>query len=77
MQQRCVPPLIVEWLLRYGAEDRGHHGAVRRYFDKKARKALAREVGTRAVALLSPILNTYVVESGDNGSVITVVRKER
>jgi hypothetical protein len=47
MQQRDVPPLIVHWLIDYGARRFDHHGAVLRYFDKDARRRLEKEVGRR------------------------------
>lgn len=68
MQQRGVPPLIVEWLLEYGASEVSH-GAVRRYFDKRARKQLASIVGHQVVDRLGDLLNLYVVEG--NGRVVT------
>ncbi len=33
MQQRGVPPLILEWLLKYGAIEHDGHGGHVRYFD--------------------------------------------
>lgn len=64
MQQRNVPPLIVNWLHEYGAVKHSH-GAVKRYFDKPARKRLARDVGEQVVDRLGSLLNLYIVEGNE------------
>ncbi len=74
VQQRCIPPLIIEWLLDFGAEERTH-GASRRYFDKASRKKLAREKGQEVVKLLAPLLDTYLVHTDD--LVVTVGHRTR
>lgn len=74
-QQRSVPPLIVEWLLAYGAEQRCH-GAIKRYFDREARKRLAAEYGAEVVSRMGDLLNLYLVE-GDARIVTTGVRTRR
>lgn len=71
MQQRSVPPLVVEWLADYGACRYDHRGAEVHFFDKKARKALSREVGPQLIKQLSKYLNAYMVSDGD-AKVITV-----
>ena len=71
MQQRGVPPLIVAWLSDYGACWHDHRGAEVRYFNKRARKLLAREIGAAVLTQLSSYLNTYLVTDGV-GTVITV-----
>ena len=76
MQQRRVPPLIVEWLSDYGACRHDCRGAELRYFDKRARKSLAREVGAAVLAQLSSYLDTYLV-TDDTGTVITVGYRTR
>ena len=70
-QQRCIPPLIMEWLTSYGTTSHDHHGAEIRYFDKRSRKALAKAVGEEVVSRLSGLLDTYAVVAG-SGAVITV-----
>ena len=69
-RQRAIPPLIVDWLARFGAACHDGHGATIRYFDQRSRKALAREVGHVIVDRLGALLDTYVVLAGD-GAVIT------
>ncbi len=70
MQQRGIPPLIVEWLTSYGASRHDHRGTEILYFDKHSRKALAKVVGEEVVSRLAGLLDTYVVVA-DDGVVIT------
>jgi hypothetical protein len=77
MQQRCIDPLIVEWAIRYGAKTHDGRGGVKRYFDKRSRKALARDVGDRVVDLLSPLLNTIVIHSATDDTIITVAHRTK
>ena len=70
MQQRTIPPLILDWLIDYGATSYDKHGARKRYFDKRSRKRLMKEVGKSIVSQLSKHLTVYAVTTDD--SVITV-----
>jgi hypothetical protein len=70
-QQRCIPPLILEWLCCYGKASHDHHGAEVFFFDKQSRKALAKDVGATVVSRMESFLDTYAVISSD-GTVITV-----
>lgn len=69
-QQRAIPRLILDWLLAYGAVRRSHEGSQIRYFDRKARRRVAVDVGHQVVDRLAPLLNSYMVISAD-GTVIT------
>jgi hypothetical protein len=70
-QQRCIPALVVDWLLSYGRREPSF-GAVKVRFDRRARKELAREVGARAVSMMSKYLNAALIVDPDNDCVITV-----
>jgi hypothetical protein len=70
-QQRCIPPLVIDWLLAYGRRDPSV-GAIKIRFDRRARKELAREVGDRVVSLMSKYLNAALVVDRDTDRVITV-----
>ncbi|WP_042876590.1 hypothetical protein [Cupriavidus necator] len=70
-QQRGLPPLIMDWLDTYGARTLGGGGAEIIYFDKASRQKLERDVGAQVVDRLRPLLDAYLVMSGD-GAVITV-----
>jgi hypothetical protein len=74
-QQRGVPPLILNWLLDYGAQEFDGRGGVVRYFDNKSVRHLEREVGHAPVARLSEYLRCYLVESARDGGVITVGKR--
>ncbi len=63
-QQRGVQPLIRQWLLDYGAEERTPDGCVKRFFDQSARRRLAADVGPQVVDRMGSLMNTYLVETG-------------
>ena len=76
MRQRSVPPLIVEWLHRYGTENYDKHGGIQRFFDKAARRRMERELGRIAVKQMARFLDAYLIEA--DGHVVTVGhRKQR
>ncbi len=70
-QQRAIPPLVIDWLLSYGHRD-SSYGAVRVRFDKRARRELARDVGKRAVSLMSKYLTAALVVDPETDRIITV-----
>ncbi len=71
MQQRGIPPLVVDLLLRFGrTEHRG--GAEIRFFDKKGRKQV--ESYTGCLMRGEQWLNTYLV-IGEEGQAITVAHR--
>lgn len=71
LNQRGVPPFVVELLDRFGAVRRSC-GAEKIYFDKKSEKALRKYFGgARGLRMIEPFLNVYAVFSED-GAVITV-----
>ena len=76
-QQRGVPPLILEWLVEYGATQPDQHGAELRYFDHAARRRLSRAVGHKVVDLLGQLLDMYAVMSNDGVVITTGYRFKR
>ncbi|MHC4705583.1 MAG: hypothetical protein ACYS8I_00655 [Planctomycetota bacterium] len=72
-QQRSVPPLIVTWLLDYGADAPAADGASLRYFDKRSRRDLERECGRQVIDRLDAWFNCYLIEF--HGTVITMGRR--
>lgn len=71
LQQRAIPPLVLDFLLEYGATMRCGE-ADRYYFDKAARKRLSRSLGgDRALRLVEPWLDTYAVVGDRNGRIVT------
>lgn len=64
-QQRGVPPLVLEWLLEYGAVERQPGGTQLRFFDKTARRRLERRCGRSVVSRLDDFLSAYAVTADD------------
>ena len=69
-QQRAIPPAIVTWLYQFGTTEYSD-GIRKLFFDKTARKRLARELGLPVVKRLGDLLNAYIV-LGDEDRVVTV-----
>jgi len=70
LQQRAIPPLIIEWLCKYGCRLKGKNGTTVCFFDRESRRCLASEVGHVVVRRLSDMMDTYLVMSGD--SIVTI-----
>jgi hypothetical protein len=70
--QRNVPPIVIEWLRIYGVEEFDGHGGVIRYFSRRSRRRLEREVGQRFVCEVGRYLDRYLVESAADGTIITM-----
>ena len=75
MQQRGVPPVVIDLLDAYGATAYDHHGAAVRYFDKAARRKLRASEGADVYRALETKLNVYAVVARD-GCLITVGRRD-
>jgi len=69
-RQRAIPPLIIDWLCKYGSRLQGMNGTTICFFDRESRRSLASEVGQVIVRRLSDMMDTYVVLSGD--TIVTV-----
>lgn len=76
-QQRGIPPLICDWLHRYGAESKTPGGAIKRFFDHNARRRIAQEVGAQVVDRMGPLMNLYLVEAADERVITAGVRTRR
>ncbi len=74
-QQRGVPPLITNWLLEYGVEEYDGHGAVVRYFTRESLRKMERELGSAPLKRLSEYLRCYLVQSNQDGTIITVGKR--
>jgi len=70
-QQRCIPPLINQWLSDFGAKEHDGHGCVKRFFNKQSIKRLKKEFGSEPVKLLSKYLNAYQVEVYESDNIVT------
>ena len=76
-KDRCIPPIIDEWLDRFGEEVHDGNGAVKLYFSKRSKRAMERELGREPVRRMADKLNAYRVESLEDGRVITVGYRNR
>ena len=74
-QQRGIPPLITSWLLDYGAEEFDGRGGVVRYFTRRSIRRMERDFGTTPLKRLSEYLRCYLVQSNDDGRIITVGKR--
>ena len=71
LQQRAIPPFLVELLERFGTSVRCN-GADRLYFDKTAKRRLRQYFGgDRGLQTIERWLGVYAV-IGDDGRVVTV-----
>jgi hypothetical protein len=70
-QQRCVPPLIDEWLDRFGEESYDGRGGIIRYFSKRSIRDMERSFGREPVRRMSDKLTAYKVEDSRDGRVLT------
>jgi hypothetical protein len=76
LQQRGIPPTVVESLLDFGHEVHDHRGSRIVYFDHQARRQLRRQVGPESYKRIEAHLDAYVVVA-DTGEVITVGHRTR
>lgn len=70
MQQRCIPAIVPDCLLDYGASHRTAHGNIR-YFNKRSRRCIQRDLTPARKKQVEPYFNCYLVEA-DDGTIITV-----
>ena len=65
VQQRNVPPLILQWLATHGARSYDKHGARVCHFDKRAVRRLETNYGREIVRRLECFLDCYCVIGAD------------
>ena len=74
--QRGIPPLISDLLILYGdTKYTGRQGRLK-FFSKKSKQKMSRDLGAPVVDQLSRFFNIYLVESID-GSIITIARRTK
>ncbi len=74
MQQRGVPPVLLDLLDACGATEHDHRGAAVRYFNKAARRRLRHSEGADIYRAVEAKLNVYAVVARD-GCLVTVGRR--
>lgn len=70
LQQRALPPLVLDWLHQFGHELHDGRGGVILHFNKPARRRLERAVGGEPVRRMKDWLSAYAVMTTD-GQLIT------
>jgi len=70
MQQRAIPALMVELLLRYGREERTHQRTVV-FLDARGREKV-REALRSTLERLDKLEHAYLIQAADTGTVVTV-----
>jgi hypothetical protein len=76
-QQRGIPPVVHEWLTRFGAEQYDGHGGIKVFFSKGSKKQMEKELGKSFVHKNERYLNIFRVESSDNSNIITCGHRTR
>lgn len=75
-QQRAIPPILIDLLLRFGACESVGDGATKMFFDKAARKRVKTYAGPLA-GLINQHLDVYAVVSSENKIITTAHLTER
>jgi TPP-dependent pyruvate/acetoin dehydrogenase alpha subunit len=75
MQQRNIPPLMIDLLYRYGREQ-SQDGATLLYLDKKGREH-ARDALLDITRRFDKLGGTYLVEGSDSGDLVTIGHRRR
>jgi len=73
-KQRGIPPLVNEWLDRFGEESHDHPGVILRYFSRQSERKMEKELGREPLRRMKDFLSVYRVESSQ-GSIITIGHK--
>ena len=70
MQQRAIPPILVDLLYRYGKEQR-QYGSTVLFFDRHSRKHVRKALDD-LIKRFDKLSDVYLVESDDEATTITV-----
>lgn len=76
MQQRGIPPLVVELIMTFGASEPAGDGTQKFFLDKRARRRVKSFAGTLASAI-EPMLDAYVRVSNQGHVITTAHRTDR
>jgi hypothetical protein len=69
-QQRSLPPIILEWLFRYGEAQHQDGGSEILYFSKRSKRQLRHDVGERPLQKLNQYLDAYLITT--SGQILTM-----
>lgn len=70
-QQRCLPPVVHQWLDEFGEEAYDGHGGIKVFFSRRSIRAMERTMGRHFVRANRKYLQAYRVESSQDGGIIT------
>lgn len=71
-QQRCIPPVIHQWLDEFGEEAYDGHGGVKVFFSSRSIDRMKRQLGPHFVEFIARWLSrAYRVESSHDGTALT------
>lgn len=76
-QQRCIPPLIDEWLDRFGEEEYDGRGGIRKYFSRRSIRSMQREFGREPVRRMHDYFDAYKVEDSRGGATVTIGHRDK
>ena len=74
-QQRNIPPLITEWLIRYGDNTYLGRGTKALFFTKKKVRQLEKAVGKEPVRRLAEFLSCYLIVDVEHQKIITMAKR--
>ncbi len=70
-QQRGIPAVIVDLVVKFGRHEYDHRGGVMKYLDRRGRKVIEQNMGRDFVKRHAEQMDVYVVQSATDGTVIT------
>lgn len=76
-QQRAIPPLVVDLVMRFGRREYAGGGVEKVFLDQPARKQLQRYVGPRFIKNLMQHLDIYLVVGAGDTVITAAHRLER
>lgn len=76
MQQRSIPPIVVDWLVDFGHCEYGHDGTRTYFFDKTSRRQFKSYAG-QLFDSVNEFLNGYAVVTSDSHVITVAIRQER
>jgi hypothetical protein len=76
VQQRGIPPMLIDLLIQFGSSERAGSGVSKMYFDKPSRRRVKAYAG-RLGSLLDEYLDVYAVVTDDMTVITTGHRYQR
>jgi hypothetical protein len=71
-QQRCIPQILADHLLRFGMARQAHDNCRQYYLTQKSLKRARRELDKQDYLLLEKKSNCYLILNEDKGIVVTM-----